>query len=440
MVQKYLSKLRILIKGGGRKYIVNSGWILLEHFLRAVVGIAVGVYVGRYLGPEQFGILNYIIVLVTLVLVVSKLGLDGLLVREFIDRQNHSQLIAGTSFWMMSLLAVVFGISGVAILGAFEQKSELILFFSIALIGVVLQSFSVIDWYYQARVASGVVVKCRVAAIVIATILKVLAIYFDVGLISFFIIYTLEYMFLALFYLYVARQDGLISRFFYVFSFAEAKVLLRESWPLLISSLAVILYTRIDQVMIRAMLGDYHVGVYSAALKFFDAWAAVPYLISVSLLPAIRRAKDLKHEEYLNRLVIFFRALFWSSVVISFLLSAFSYQVIYYTYGSEYSDSAKVLGVVMLSSAWGALGNCTSRYLIVEKMGGKIAVRIILAAILNIILNYILIPRFGILGAAYGTLISSFFANYVFDFFDNDLRDLRLIKNKAILFIGNSNF
>ena len=222
-------------------------------------------------------------------------------------------------------------------------------------------------------------------------------------------------------------------KFLSSFSAEIANTMLKSAWPLVLSAIASLVYMRIDQVMIRNMLGLYEVGLYSAAVKVYESWIVCPYIITVSLLPAIAKLKKGNEGIYQKRLTQLFSVVIWLSVLAAFVASVFSEQIMTLAFGDSYKDSASVVSIVMWTAVFASMGSVSARYFNVEKMEKKIAVRTILAALINIILNVFLIPIYGVSGAAFATLICTFFAYYLMDWFDQDSKTLLSIKHRAFL-------
>ncbi len=431
-------RLRFLFQHQGvRRYTFNTSWLFVEYFLRAAAGLFVGIYIARYLGPGRYGILNYVNSVVAVFAAVARLGLDGIMTRELVRHPQDCATDLGTAFWMMIVAAIasLFLLAGtIAIL---DQNIHYVLYALLAGGVIIFQSFGVIDWFFQSRVQVKYVTICRVIGLAVSSSIKIAAILLHVDLVQFFVIALFDQAFLAILYLIVGKKKGLPG-FLSSFSATRAKELICSSWPLIFTALAITLYMKIDQIMIKSMLGEGEVGIYSAAVRIYDAWVTVPYLLSVSLLPAIIKSKNLGIAVYHQRLVYLFRSIFWLSVTTAAVVVIFSNWIILHSFGPAYQKATSVLAIVMFTTAWTALGSVSARYLVVEGMEKKIAVRTIVAAVVNGLLNFVLIPRMGIQGAAVATLICTFTANYLVDWFDPDLKTLLAIKHRAIFFLPSN--
>jgi len=207
---------------------------------------------------------------------------------------------------------------------------------------------------------------------------------------------------------------------------------LKDAWPLTLSALAVFLYMRIDQLMIRWILGDHDLGIYAAASKIYEGWVMLPYIISISLLPVIVRLRSMSLEAYERRVAQLYFVLFWSCALATVLCYFFAGWAIEFLFGRYFYSAGGVLVILMGASIFASMGFVSARCLTAEGMQKKILYRTLAALILNVVLNTLFIPVLGVSGAAASTLLSLFFANYVMDYVDPDLRAQLRLKNKVM--------
>lgn len=417
--------------GGIKKYFYNSFWMLLEYFFRVASSIFVGIYVARYLGPEQYGIINYSLTIVVVFMTISRLGMDSILVREL---TNHAKLMneyLGTAF-ILVLLSSFLCLAGVLLLfPEFESDSNIVLYVWVISIGMVFQAFNVFEYAFQSRLQTKYSSVAKTIVLFLGGIVKVLLVYYEAELIMFAISYLLDYLLIGVgvFVMY-QRINGTKMR--YPFNVALVKPLLAPAWPMVLSSVAIMLHLRVDQIMIKEMLNVERLGVYLAASKLFDAWIMIPYLISVSLLPAILKMKGVSVNVYESGIVRIFALVFWMGVVVALITTFIGESLILFVFGEEYIDAAEVLSIVMWTASFAGINSMTARYLTAEQMESRIVVRAFVGLLCNVLLNVLLIPEYGIRGAAFATLISIVIVSYFLDFFDKELRALTVLKNRAI--------
>lgn len=215
------------------------------------------------------------------------------------------------------------------------------------------------------------------------------------------------------------------------FKKSTAISLLRDSWPLILSSIITMLYMRIDQIMIKEMLDSESVGYYAAAVRLSETWYFVPTILAASLFPAILSAKKNNHIEYINRLQKFYSLMIAISLPISILLAFCSEFIVILLFGDAFKESVDIFRVHIFASVFVFLFVASGRWILTENYTMLSFYRNSIAAILNIILNYIFIPKYGAIGAAYGTIIAFAMAGYFFDLTSKKTYGQFVLKTKA---------
>lgn len=432
--QKSVSAVKRVLGSG---IFSNSLWMLLEQALRIITGIFIGIYVARYLGPTNFGVLSYGMAISVFMIAVARLGMDSVLLRELVNvgsnKISQNKLLS-TAFWLMGICALV--VYALFILGLTKSDEDILIknYLAIICASVFLTPLLSIDYFFQSQVRSKITAISKIVTMILMSLLKIYLIIIEADLYYFVISAFLDYVLLGLSLLF-SFSFKLKSFSIQNFDRELIKPLIRSSWLLVIASLAVVLNMRVDQIMIKEFMGFEQAGIYSAAVKFYESWAVFPNTLAISLLPAIIVLRKKNIALYKDRLVQLFRLVFWLSFIASCLISYFSEELVSLTFGDKYSKAAEVIGIVMWSSVFMALGSVSARYFIVENMEKKILTRALLTTILNILLNLSLIPAFGLKGAAMSTLFCAIISGYFFDWFDKELKFLLLVKHKAIFFI-----
>ena len=167
------------------KYFKNTSWLFAEKILRMVVGLLVGVWVARYLGPEKFGLLSFAQSFVGLFTIFATLGLDEIVVRELIKDESRRDDLIGTAFWLklfgafVVLLALAFAVKFTS-----NDDNTNILVFIIAS-ALIFQSFNVVDFYFQSKVMGKFIVYANLISLFTSSIVKITLILNDASLIAF---------------------------------------------------------------------------------------------------------------------------------------------------------------------------------------------------------------------------------------------------------------
>jgi len=300
---------------GFRRYFVNTGWLFFEKILRMAIAFCVGVYVARYLGPGNYGLLNYSISFTMLFSAITTLGLDNIVIRELVrDEKKRDELLGTTFILKIAGSILLLGILTLAIRFTQNDNFTNLLIFIIAA-GTIFQSFNVIDFYFRSRVLSKYTVYAQTVSGISSAIIKILFIYFRMGLIYFAAVILIESMLLAIGLIAVYTRQKL-SVFNWKVRFDLAKRLLRDSWPLILSGVTISIYMRIDQVMIKGMLNSEAVGNYAVAVRLSEVWYFIPMAITNSLFPAIISAKKVSEKLYYGRLQKLYDLMVWLAIAI----------------------------------------------------------------------------------------------------------------------------
>jgi O-antigen/teichoic acid export membrane protein len=390
---------------GFQKYLRNTSWLLLSRIVSLAISFFVGAYIARYLGPQNYGSLNYIVSFVGLFSFIASMGVDSILVRDLVKYPEKRDLLMGTSFVLKffgGLLAILITAVASTFLSADPLTRMFIFFFSFTLI---IQAVGVTESFFQANVLAKKSVTVQISASIISAFLKLVCIGLGAGLFSFIFLYIIESI-LGAIGLLIAYKSMKLSLFSWKFDKTLAISLLKDSWPLLLSGATAIISLRLDQVMIGKLLGSYSAGIYAVAVKLSEMWYFIPGLIISSVLPAIINSKRVSESLHYSRYRKLYTIMFILPLLLSLGISFVAEPLIHILFGYAYNASVPILIIYIWSGIpiflWSVLG----QVLIIEN-NTKIHFFITTTgALLNIILNIVLIPTLGIPGAAYATLIS----------------------------------
>lgn len=385
----------------------NSIWLLLDKIIRMGIGLFVGVWVARYLGPDQFGKLNYARAIVGLFGFLATLGLDSLVVRDLVRYPNNKEKLLGSTFILRligSFLSFMLIIIAIKIIRPHEPMIFVLV--CISSLGLLFQIFDTIDFSFQAQLLSKYTVISKNLAYLVASAIKVLLIVYKMPLISFAIIGSFEILIGSCFLLIVNRiKDVRITK--WKPSLMTMKLLLLESWPLILASMASMINMRIDQIFIGNILDDNAVGNYAAAIRISEIWLMIPSILGVSIFPYMIKQKELNEDLYRKKLHKVFQLLCFTIIPIALLISSISDQVVYLLYGIQYQIAGKLLSIHIWSGVPYLLTFVYAQMYYIEGLTRIIFYTSLLTPLLNISLNLILIPKLGSVGAAIATMITA---------------------------------
>lgn len=390
---------------GFKRYSKNTGWMFFGQIFSLLISFFIGAWIARYLGPENYGKISYILAFAGIFAFISDLGVSNIISREIIKNPSQKNIILGTGFRLRiigGLIACFLTTISSLFINTEPLIKILIMFYSIIFI---LQISNVIVSFFQAEAKIKYVTYAQTIATIISAILKISLIIFHGGIIWLTLIYVLDLIWQGLGYIYYyKRQNFKISEWKY--DKKLAKIFWRDSWPLMLSSAAAFIYIRIDQVMIGQMLNNSTVGIYAAAVKISEIIYFIPGVICTSLFPAIVNAKKTDEKIYKKRLQHLYWLMLISAIIISLPISLLSKFIIQILFGADYSQAAPILTIYTWSSIGLFLGTAINQYLMTENMTRFIFIINLIAMIINMGLNFILIPKIGMSGAAVATLVS----------------------------------
>jgi O-antigen/teichoic acid export membrane protein len=427
MLKKFLEKIKK--QPELKRIIANINWLFLDKVIQMAIALFVSVWIIRYLGPEKYGVLSYAIAFVYLFSFISKLGLDSIVIREIVKNPLKKEEILGTAFFLKFVGGIVAFILSTAAIYFFKSGDNFSLrIVAVLALGFIFQSSDVIDYWFQSRVESKFIVFVRNISSVVSSLIKIFLIVAKASLFFFAGAILLESVVssIGLIFLYVSKKENIFKWKIKLF---KAKELLKDSWPLILSSVAVIIYMKIDQIMIGNMIGNKALGNYSAAVNLCEAWYFIPIIVVNSVFPAIICTKINNKDLYIKRIQMLYDFLLWAAILIAIPVSIFSGKIINFLYGFQYSQAGSILAIYIWAASFSFLGVASGSYLIAENLTKISFLRTVIGAIFNVTLNFLFIPKYGIVGSAAATFISFFVAVFSVGLFKASRKDFKMILN-----------
>lgn len=396
-----------------RKIFFNAQWLMSDQLLRMVIGFIVGVWVARYLGPSDFGLLNFALAFIAMFSSLSSMGISGIVVREILQNPTQKDDLLGTSFGIQLLggiLCSILSIGTIVIVNRGDDQA--IMLVMIMTLTLILQAVDSVDLWFQSRVQSKYSVMAKTFSFIIASLSKIILILTGANLVTFAWVVTLEAALrgIGLVFLYHRTGHRLLA---WRMKRKIAKDLLTQSWPLIISGFGAVIYLKIDILMLRQISGDTATGIYSVAVQLSEVWYFIPVAIATSVFPSIIESKKAGVAIYHAKLQRIFNVVIPLSILLSIMISVLSKPIILLLYGDVFRESIPVLAIHIWASIFIFSGAILSKYLIAEGFIKFSMIRHGLGAIMNIVLNLVLIPQLGPIGAAIATLISYAAATYL---------------------------
>jgi len=422
------------------KALSNIAWLFSDKILRMGVGLLVGVWVARYLGPEQFGLINFALAFVAIFGAFATLGLQGIVVRDIVRGSARLEETLGTSFVLQLVGSLLAFLALVGII-SYLRPDDILTKTVVAIFGfaLIFKTSDVVKLWFESQVQSKYTVWVENSVFLVIAVTKVGLILGDAPIVAFAWAAFIEALLVAVALFAVYRWQGgkLIS---WCPRISRAKELLKDSWPLILSGLAVVIYLRIDQVMLGQMVGNEAVGIYSAAVQISGVWYFIGIGVVSSVYPALIEAKEISEKSYNEKFQKLYDLMVLLSVPIAVIVMFLSSWIIDVLFGAAYKAAGEILFVHIWAAIFVFLGKASSKWFFIENRQILILYRSVIGALINVALNFLLIPEYGAVGAAYATIISYVCISLVFDLFRDETRPMFWMKLKAFNLFRSAHF
>jgi len=396
----------------------NFGWLVGDRVLRMGFGMLIGVWMARYLGPEQFGMFTYVQAVIALFLGFSTLGLDTIVVQQLVREVGSKARILGTTLALRLVGALAALVASLLVI-AWSRPGDHLIQLLAAILGsaTVFQAFDTVDLWFQSQVQSKYTVIVKNTAFAVMAVVKVYLILSQAPVLAFAWATLAEAglggLFLLLAYRYQKEDPAT-----WQVDWARAKSLMQAAWPMILSSLAVMIYMRIDQIMLGQISGNQAVGVFSAASRISEVWYFIPMAIASSVTPNLVAAKELGEAIYQRRFEQFFRLMVALALLIVVPVAIFAKPLVVLLYGYAYASAGPILAIQIWTAVFVFLGVAQGPWFVIENLTKLALQRTMGGAVVNVGLNILLIPRYGGLGAAVASLVAQIISNVVMNALD----------------------
>jgi len=412
----------------------NTGWMMGDQIIRQVVGLLVGVWLARYLGPQLYGEFSYALAVVVMVTPMAMLALDNVALRRLVQDPSSRDDILGTSFLLMTAGGVsAFGLAMVAVFLVRPDDRLVHWLVGILAAGTIFQAFWAIEFWFSSRLQWQYAGYAKTSAFLVSSLLKIVLILLHAPLVAFAWAGLAELVVGAIGLLVVYRWQG-YAMTHWRFDGATAKKFLQDSWPILSFSVLVMVHLRIDQVMLGNMVGSRELGNYSVAVRISEVWYFIPMVFCSSSFPAILKSEETSEELFYAHLQRLYNLLALLAYGVAVPVAIFSREIIQVLFSAAYADAAPLLTILIWTGIFTSLGAARNVFIVAKNWTRINLVSIALGCALNIFLNVLLIPSYGAKGAVLATFISYWFAVHGTCFLFQPLRRTGWMMAKALIF------
>lgn len=415
------------------KNIRNSSWIIGQQVFQMGIQLIVGILTARYLGPSNYGTLNYTASFVTFFLAITTLGMDSVIIKKIVDYPEKEGTYIGTALGLR-FIASVFSIISVCIIVFVLNPDE-----PIKLLLVFLQSFQlsfkaiqILDSWFQRYLKSKYVSIGKMIACVVVSVYKIFLLATSKSIVWFAIANSMTDGVIALVeWVFYKHQGG--SKL--SFSLSVGKEVIAESYHFIIAGIMTAIYSQMDRIMIGQMLTDYDVGLYTTATAICGMWIFIPTAIITSFQPMIMEIKNTGNDVlYKKRLEQLYSAVIWLCIFVSVVVVIFSKPIIGILYGEAYLGAVTTLRIAIWFETFAMIGTARGIWILCEKKNKYVKYYLGIGAIVNLFFNTILIPILGINGAALATLITQFVTSIIAPLLFSETRvHTRLVVESVLL-------
>jgi O-antigen/teichoic acid export membrane protein len=421
-----------LQRPGVRAAISNFGWLAVERAVRVVLNLGVSFVMARYLGPLAWGELGFALAVIGVVGIMAEIGLEGVVRRDLIREPSDAIRLLATSRGLRIVGAGVSAVVLAAILtGGWIERDEWTL---VVVLGLTLlqPAWLVPDMWFQTRLQARIAVKVQIGALLVGAILRLALVAAGSSLVGFAWATVVEAA-VAGFLLWIAAQGVGLRLPWSAFDSGLAIRLLREAWPLFLSGFTVNLYMRVDAIMLRNLADASAVGIFTAATRFTEIWYFIPVALASSLLPALLRARARGRGEYLARLQAYYDLNAGLAYALAAPLALAAPWLVHIAYGPEFASASPVLALHVWSSVFVFLGVARSQFLVNEGLTRFYLAATAAGLVVNVMMNFILIPRHGAWGAAVSTVCGQAVAAWISSFCCTAVRSTAWMQTRALL-------
>lgn len=407
-------------KGAGFKR--NLGWIFIGNILHAIFQFILNIYIARTFTTDNYGLINYAASLIAFFTSIGTLGFDGIITKKFAEDENEAGICLGsavTGRLVFSVIAVGALQIVVRTFNSADKNLPLIVFFQS--LSIVFGSFDLLIYWFRFRGQANVCAVTKLFAFFVSALWRIFAVaclksveWYVAGVSLETALYCL-----VLFYLYCKEYPNLS------FSFSKAcfSKMIKYSYPFIFSALLSTVYGQTDKVMLKSMMDNSAVAIYSVSLTLAGAIVIIPTSLIEGFRPEIMTYKISNRYMYQRRLKQLYAIVFWICIMYCIFVTIFAKWIILIIYGTKYIEAIPSLSLVVWYTSFSYFGAINNIYMVAENKTKWVQITTFTGAILNIALNALMIPILGIVGAAGASLITQIIANFALLYFVPSLRE-----------------
>ena len=403
------------------KEIKNAGWIIAGRIAQMVLSFLISIFTARYLGPSNFGIINYVGAYVSFFTSLCTLGINSVIIKEFVDNPDEQGKTIGTAIVLRAVSSMLSSVTIVGIVSVVDRGEPVTIAVSgLCSIALIFQIFDTINFWFQSKYQSKGTAIAGLAAYIVTSIYKIILLVLQKSVVWFAFASSVDYMIIAVFLFQAYRKyEGPKLQF----SWQKGKYLLSRSYHYILSGMMVAIYGQTDRLMLKQMLDETVVGYYSLAVAINTMWVFVLQAVIDSISPTIislYKSRDVDAFKRKNRQL--YAIIIYTSVFVAIMFGFFGRYAIVLLYGSEYEPAAKLLKIIAWYTIFSYLGVSRNAWIVCTNNQKYLKHMYFSAAVVNVLLNLCFIPIWGATGAAVASLATQILTGIIFPCFIRQMR------------------
>lgn len=398
----------------------NAVWIIGGKVAQSVLALIINMLTARYLGPSNFGLITYASSLVAFVLPIMQLGFSNVLVQEIVNKPDQEGSILGTAMTLslVSSIFCVIGVTSFAFAVNSDESETIIVCFLYSLI-LFFQALDHIEYWYQANLLSKYTSLVSLVAYVVVSAYKIYLLVTAKNVYWFAFSNALDYAIISIGGVILYRKLGGQKL---AFSWKLGKNMFAKSKHYILSSMMVTIFAQTDKIMIKMMMDESSTGYYGAAVACAGMTSFVFAAIIDSFRPSIFEGQKFGEKTFKYRLTMLYSMIIYLSLFQSIGMTILSRIIIYVLYGEAYFPAVGALRIVVWYTTFSYIGSVRNIWILANEKQKYLWQINLSGAIANVVLNAILIPCFGIAGAAIASLTTQFFTNVIVGYLIKSIR------------------
>ena len=399
-----------------------------------VLSFFVSIFTARFLGPSNYGIINYAAAYVAFFTSLCNLGLNAVIIKDFVDNPQEQGSAIGTSLVMRTVSSAISILLILCIVSIVDRgESTTIIVSVLCSISLLFQVFDTFNYWFQSRYESKVTSIATFIAYLATSIYRIVLLILKKNVHWFAFATSIDYIFLGavLWYAYKKHHGPRLE-----FSWKKGRHLLMRSYHYILSGTMVAIYGQTDRFMLKQMLDEASVGYYSLASSLNNMWVFVLQAIIDSMYPTILKLYGRDDAGFKKKNRQLYAVVIYVSIVAAVGLTFFAPLIVRLLYGEAYLPAIEPLRIVTWYTIFSYLGVARNAWIVCENRQKYLKYMYLSAAVLNIILNSLMIPRWGASGAAMASLITQICTSLILPCFWKDMRPNVKLMIEAFLLKG----